>query len=57
MTPLTPKSGEQEDHIAPRDAVAKKLSTVSGIFGKYAATLIFFLISFFFKNSINLLTF
>ncbi len=33
ITPLIPKSGEQDDHIAPIATEPKKASTVSGIFG------------------------
>ena len=42
-TPLTPKSGEQEDQMAPIEVVAMKASTVSIVLGKYAAILFFFL--------------
>ena len=38
ITPVVPKSGEQEDHTAPRTEVLIYAITVSGIFGKYAAT-------------------
>jgi hypothetical protein len=32
-TPRTPKSGEQDDHVAPSDAVASMPITASGMFG------------------------
>ena len=38
MTPAVPKSGEQEDHIAPKVEVLIYAVTASGILGKYAAT-------------------
>ena len=41
--------------MAPIAAVPKKHSTVSGIFGKYAATLSFFFILIFLKKLIILL--
>ena len=37
-TPLMPKSGEHEDQIAPRLAVASMATTVSGTFGMKPAT-------------------
>ena len=37
-TPCVPKSGEHDDHIIPFFAQAKKLITVSILFGTYAAT-------------------
>ena len=46
ITPAVPKSGEQEDHTAPRTAVLIYAITVSGILGKYAATLSPFFIPF-----------
>ena len=55
-TPLAPKSGEQDDHIAPNEQEAIKASTVSIELGKYAATLSFFLILILFKNLDTLLT-
>ena len=42
-----PKSDEQDDHIAPICAQAKKDITVSGIFGRTATILSFVLIFFF----------
>ena len=41
---MAPKSGEQEDQIAPIADVARNDSTVSIKFGKYAAILSFSLI-------------
>ena len=35
--PRSPKSGEQDDHTPPSDAVARKNAVVSGIFGTIAA--------------------
>ena len=55
-TPLTPKSGEHEDHIAPKEEEAINASTASIELGMYAATLSFFLILVFFKNLDILLT-
>ena len=53
MTPCVPKSGEQDDQMAPIALVAKKLSTVSIWFTVYAAILSFSLILFFLKELIN----
>ena len=36
---FSPKSGEQEDQIAPRQFVARKEMIVSGVFAATAATL------------------
>ena len=55
-TPLTPKSGEHEDHIAPKEEEAINASIVSIVLGIYAATLSFFLILIPFKNLDILLT-
>ena len=52
-----PKSGEQEDQIAPIADVAINDSTVSIKLGKYAAILSFFFILIEFKKVINLFTF
>ena len=51
ITPVVPKSGEQEDHIAPRTDVLIYAITVSGKFGKYAATRSPLFISFDFIHS------
>ena len=56
-TPLTPKSGEQEDQMAPIEVVAMKASTVSIVLGKYAAILSLFLIFLPLKKLIILLVF
>ena len=50
ITPCVPKSGEQEDHIAPIVLVAIKHSTVSIWFAVYAAILSFSLILLSLKN-------
>ena len=57
FTPSIPKSGEHDDQIAPRDAVAINVSTVWIKFGKYAATLSFFFIFSFLKKFAILATF
>ena len=54
IKPSVPKSGEQEDHIAPIDEDAKKHSTVSIWFDIYAAILSFLEILFFLKKWISL---
>ena len=54
ITPCVPKSGEQEDHIAPIVLVAIKHSTVSIWFAVYAAILSFSLILLSLKNLTNL---
>ena len=41
---FSPKSGEQDDHIAPRQFVARKEIIVSGVLAATAATLSPFLI-------------
>src|SRR5580698_3333764 len=38
MTAPAANSGEQLDHIAPIDAVARKATSVSGMFGMYETT-------------------
>ena len=57
ITPLDPKSGLQEDQIPPKEVVAMNASTVSIVFGIYAATLSPFLIFIFFRNFEILLVF
>ena len=53
ITPCVPKSGEQEDQIAPIALVAIKLSTVSIWFAVYAAILSLSLILLSLKNFTN----
>ena len=57
ITPLVPKSGEQEDQMDPIAEVAINDSTVSIRFGKYAATLSFSFNLIDLKKTINLSTF
>ena len=56
-TPLIPKSGEQEDQMAPIEVVAIKASTASIVLGKYAAILSFFFIFLSLKKRTILLVF
>ena len=54
---FSPKSGEQEDQIAPRQFVARKEMIVSGVFAATAATLSPLVIPIDFKYALRFLTF